>query len=200
MNLCKPVCIAENKKANVVIVSRAYQRGAEILAEYLGKITDAVFRIQETSTVDPSIVLKYGEHGKDGFSYRIFDKDIVIEAENEQSMVYAVYDWLERVAGCRYYSRACEFVPFDANLTVCFEEYRFSPVLEYREILYRDYGDPAFAEKHKITPGSRRDENWGFWCHSFYTLCPPEEYFEEHPEYFSLHEATVAVSLQPGGL
>ena len=93
MNLCKPVCIAENKKANVVIVSRAYQRGAEILAEYLGKITDAVFRIQETSTVDPSIVLKYGEHGKDGFSYRIFDKDIVIEAENEQSMVYAVYDW-----------------------------------------------------------------------------------------------------------
>ena len=188
MNLCKPVCIAENKKANVVIVARAYHRGAEILAEYLGKITDAVFRIQETSTVDPSIVLKYGEHGKDGFSYRIFDKDIVIEAENEQSMVYAVYDWLERVAGCRYYSRACEFVPFDANLTVCFEEYRFSPVLEYREILYRDYGDPAFAEKHKITPGSRRDENWGFWCHSFYTLCPPEEYFEEHPEYFSLHE------------
>ena len=70
MNLCKPVCIAENKKANVVIVARAYQRGAEILAEYLGKIMDAVFRIQETSTVDPSIVLKYGEHGKDGFLYR----------------------------------------------------------------------------------------------------------------------------------
>ena len=91
MNLCKPVCIAENKKANVVIVAGEYRRGAEILAEYLGKITDAVFRIQETSTVEPSIVLKYGEHGMHGFCYRIFDKDIEIEAENEQAMVYAVY-------------------------------------------------------------------------------------------------------------
>lgn len=188
MNLCKPVCIAENKKPNMVIVAGEYGRAAGILAEYLEKITDAVFRIQETTTVDPSIVLKYGNHGTDGFRYRIFDKDIEIEAENEQAMVYAVYDWLERVAGCRYYTRNCEYIPFDANLTVCFEEYGFSPVLEYREILYRDYGDPVFAEKHKMTPGPRREESWGFWCHSFYTLCPPEEYFEEHPEYFSLYE------------
>lgn len=188
MNLCKPVCIAENKKPNVVIVAGEYGRAGGILAEYLEKITDAVFRIQETTTVDPSIILKYGNHGTDGFRYRIFDKDIEIEAENEQAMVYAVYDWLERVAGCRYYTRNCEYIPFDANLTVCFEEYEFSPVLEYREILYRDYGDPVFAEKHKMTPGPRREESWGFWCHSFYTLCPPEEYFEEHPEYFSLYE------------
>lgn len=188
MNFNKPICIAENKKANVVIVTGAYRRAAGILAEYLEKVTDAVFKVQETTTVEPSIILKYGEHGKDGFSYRIFDKDIVIEAENEQACVYAVYDWLERVVGCRYYSRTCERVPFDANLTVCFEPYRFSPVLEYREILYREFNDPAFAEKHKMVPGCRREENWGFWCHSFYTLCPPEEYFEEHPEYFSLYE------------
>lgn len=188
MNLNKPISIAENKKANVVIVASEYQRAAKILAEYLGKITDAAFQIQETTTVNPSIILKSADHGTDGFSYRIFDKDIEIEAGNEQSSVYAVYDWLERVVGCRYYSRDYEYLPFDANLTVCFEEYSFSPILEYREILYRDYGVPEFAEKHKMTPGSKRDESWGFWCHSFYTLCPPEEYFEEHPEYFSLYE------------
>ena len=188
MNLSKPICIAENKNANVVIVSKEYPRAAGILAEYLRKITDAVFKIQETTTVNPSIVLKNVDHGASGFCYRIYDKDIEIEAGSEQAMVYAVYDWLERIAGCRYYSRSYEYIPFDANLTVCFEEYHFSPVLEYREILYRDYSDPDFAEKHKMTPSSKRDENWGFWCHSFYTLCPPEEYFDEHPEYFALYE------------
>jgi hypothetical protein len=96
MNYSKPICIAENKKAAVVIVAREYKRAAGILAEYLGKITDAVFTVRETTTVEPSIVLKNGEHGPEGFRYRIFDKDIEIEAANEQAMVYAVYDWLER--------------------------------------------------------------------------------------------------------
>lgn len=188
MNLCKPVCIAENKKASVVIVAKEFRRPAAILAEYLAKITDTVFKIQETTSVSPSIVLKCCDHGLSGFSYRIFDKDIEIEAGNEQAMVYAVYDWLERVAGCRYYSRTCEYIPFDANFTVCFDAYEFSPVLEYRQILYRDYSDPTFAEKHKMTAGAERDKHWGFWCHSFYTLCPPEKYFDEHPEYFALYQ------------
>ena len=188
MNLCKPICIAENKTASVVIVSKEFPRAAAILAKYLNKITDAEFTIQETTTVYPSIVLKCADHGESGFLYRIFDKDIEIEAGNGQAMVYAVYDWLERVAGCRYYSRTYEYIPFDANLTVCFEEYQFSPILQYREIHYRDFFDPEFAEKHKIVPQCKRDENWGFWCHSFGTLCSPEEYFDEHPEYFSLYE------------
>ena len=188
MNLCKPICIAENKKPNVVIVSREFRRPAEILARYLKKITDADFTIQETTTVCPSILLKSADHGESGFRYRIYDKDVEFEAGNEQAMVYAVYDWLERIVGCRFYSRTYEYIPFDANLTVCFEDYSYGPVLEYREILYRDYGDPAFAEKHKLVSNTRRQEHWGFWSHSFKTLCPPEVYFEEHPEYFSLYE------------
>lgn len=188
MNLCKPICIAENKKPNVVIVSREFRHPAEILARYLKKITDADFTIQETTTVCPSILLKSADHGESGFRYRIYDKDVEFEAGNEQAMVYAVYDWLERIVGCRFYSRTYEYIPFDANLTVCFEDYSYGPVLEYREILYRDYGDPAFAEKHKLVSNTRRQEHWGFWSHSFKTLCPPEVYFEEHPEYFSLYE------------
>ena len=101
MNLCKPICIAENKTASVVIVSKEFPRAAAILAKYLNKITDAEFTIQETTTVYPSIVLKCADHGESGFLYRIFDKDIEIEAGNGQGMVYAVYDWLERGAGCR---------------------------------------------------------------------------------------------------
>ena len=49
MNLTKPICIAENKNANVVIVTREHKRAAGILARYLNQITDADFTIQETS-------------------------------------------------------------------------------------------------------------------------------------------------------
>ncbi len=46
MNLNKPICIAENKKANVTIVTMEYGRAAGILAEYLRKITDAVAEME----------------------------------------------------------------------------------------------------------------------------------------------------------
>ena len=84
MNLNKPISTADNHQATVVIGAGEYRRAAKILAEYLGKITDGVFQIQETTTVSPSILLKSADHGTDGFSYRIYDKDIEIEAGNEQ--------------------------------------------------------------------------------------------------------------------
>ena len=49
MNLNKPICIAENKKANMLIIAREYKRAAGILAGYLNKITDAVFQVQKLS-------------------------------------------------------------------------------------------------------------------------------------------------------
>ena len=70
MNLNKPICIAENKKANMLIIAREYKRAAGILAGYLNKITDAVFQVQDTTTVNPSIVLQPADHGADGFRYR----------------------------------------------------------------------------------------------------------------------------------
>ena len=100
----------------------------------------------------PAIRLVRADHGDSGFAYRLDGGDVVIEAGNAQAMSYAVYDWLERVVGCRYYSRSYEYIPFDANLEVEFDDYEFSPILGYREILYTEYGDPIFAEKHKITP------------------------------------------------
>ena len=51
----KPICIAENKKANVIIVAKEYKRAADILAGYLHKITmdkfvtDTVAKIEITS-------------------------------------------------------------------------------------------------------------------------------------------------------
>ncbi len=193
MNLEKPLVLAKNRSANAVIVTDCYPRAAEIMSFYLRKITGACYSIQSQTDVQNDIILRQSasdeeDQNPDRFCYYIYDKDLIFEAPNEQAAVYGVYDFLERICGCRYYTSTEEFVPFDANLTVQFSRYSFSPVMQYREVYYRDFSTPEFAEKHKMTATGAKDQVWGFWCHSFQTLCPPEEYFDEHPEYFSLYQ------------
>lgn len=185
MNGMKSVVMAENRKAKMVILRNEKKRPADILKNYLKKITGAEFSICTVKSITPAIILKTQDHGIDGFSYYIENENIVIEAKTEEAMVFAVYDFLERVIGCRYYTPDCEKIPFDANLEVCFEDYSYTPPLQFREILYDDYKDPEFCEKHKMSSPEYKKEVWGFFCHSFKDLCPADIYYEKHPEYFS---------------
>ncbi len=199
MDLQKPLVLAINRKPNAFIVTQSFSRAAGILADYLKKITGGAFPIQAVTNVQNNLVLKQVENqNPDGFCYYIYDKDIVFEAPNEQAAVYAVYDFLEKVCGCRYYTSTEEYVPFDGNLTVEFDRVDAAPIMAYREVYYRDYFHPEFAEKHKMTAAGAKDAVWGFWCHSFETLLPVEEYFEEHPEYFALYQGKrVGKNAQP---
>ena len=187
MNHVKPLQIAKDRNPLVKIVENQWKRPSQILRKYLTQITGAEFETLNVVTVNPQIIFAKKDYGSSGFGYRICDKDLFIEAGNEQAAVYAVYDFLERIIGCRYYTSEEEYVPKDANLTVCFEDYSFTPILEYRENYYRDYQNKEFAEKHKMAPAEKH-EGWGFWCHSFETLVSPDEYFDTHPEYFSLYQ------------
>lgn len=186
------ITLVRKRKAVLSILSNGFDRAASILADYLNRITDAEFPVHSLNSPRPCISFIKADHGTDGFSYHMESGDITFEATDAQSAVYAVYDFLERVIGCRYYTSKVEYIPYDANLTVSFSPYSYSPPIHYRELYYRDYNDPAFAEKHKLVPaafsekGGEHHQSWGFWCHSFETLCSPEEYFETHPEYFSL--------------
>lgn len=191
MSMLEKKVVATNRKPIMQIVKCQFNRPAEILASYLKKITGASFQIMEVSGVNPQFMFRIIDDiqlGDDGFIYRIHDKEVMIEGNTEQALVYAVYDFLERVIGVRYYTPEYEYIPFDANLKISFEEYQYIPKITYREILYFDYSSGDFAEKHKMTSRDKRDETWGFWCHSFETLCDPNIYFEEHPEYFALRE------------
>ncbi len=187
MNHVKPLQLVKDRNPLVKIVENQWKRPSQILRNYLTQITGAEFETLSVVTVNSQIIFAEKDYGASGFGYRIYDKDLFIEAGNEQAAVYAVYDFLERVVGCRYYTSEEEYVPKDANLTVYFEDYTFTPILEYRENYYRDYQDKAFAEKHKMAPAGKH-EGWGFWCHSFETLVSPDEYFDTHPEYFSLYQ------------
>lgn len=200
MDYEKPLILACNRTANARIVTTEFSRGAEILRDYLYRITGAEFPIQSHTDVQNNIRLEQTDDlgHPDGFRYYLLDKDIVIEAVTPQGAVYAVYDFLERVCGCRYYTAREEYVPFDGNLTVQFSKRECIPALDYREIHYRDFFRKEFAEKHKMIASEEKEEIWGTWCHTFQELLPAEEYFEDHPEYFALYQGQrVAKNAQP---
>ena len=200
MNLHKPVVLAKNRSAAARIVAVEYSRAANILKDYLKKLTGADFPVQSHTDGLSNLVLckwKDAPH-TDGFRYYIYDKDIVFEAPNAQAAVYAVYDFLENVCGCRYYTAAEEHIPFDGNLTVEFARRECIPVLDYREVYYRDFFNPEFAEKHKMTAEGARDRVWGTWCHSFEEFLDPDIYFDKHPEYYALYQGRrVGKNAQP---
>ena len=192
--------LAVNRKPNARIVVTAYTRAAQILQTYLKKITGADFIIQNVTDILCDLILRDWEDAPhpDSFRYFIYDKDIIFEAPNEQAAVYAVYDFLETVCGCRYYTSTEEYVPFDANLTVLFPRREQIPRMDYREVYYRDYFNQEFAEKHKMTASSAKHQVWGTWCHTFQEFLNPDIYFDEHPEYYALHQGKrVGQNAQP---
>ncbi len=192
MNLEKTISIARNHTAlvNIVILgeSNPAEMAAKELSNYLEQITEAKFSIYHTSSVQPQILFSLDTSlDGDDFCYYIYDKDLIIKANSEDGFFFAVYDFLERILACRFYSPKEEFIPKNCNLSVQFSKVMFHPAIRFRENYYKDYEDPTFAKKHKLQP-AREHKGWGFWCHSFETLIPASEYFETHPEYFSLYQ------------
>ena len=70
------------------------------------------------------------------------------------------------------------------------------PKLKFREVYYADVMESDFSARQKLNGNASIIQNgklarekhrgWGTWCHTFYVFVPPERYFKEHPEYFSL--------------
>ncbi len=159
-----------------------FTEAALALGSYLSRITGAVFPSEGKL---PGIRFRIADHGQNGFARFLEGQNLILESRNSLTAQYAVYDLLEALAGCRFYTSSVEFVPSDPDLVLVVEKYAFDPILGYREVYYRDYSDPVFAIKRKVSP-SGRHENWGFWCHSFSTLIPSRVYYKDHPEYFAL--------------
>jgi len=181
------VNISDNSKAICCVTTiKESNRAAEILCNYFNKISGGDFKISNETLESNNIIFNLtDEYGDSGFAYKEEEGNLYFFGKNEQAFVYAVYDLLERVVGCKYYSRSYDYIPNEPNLTLDIDNYFFVPSVDYREIYYKEFEDKEFAEKHKMAP-SKIHEGWGFWCHSFQKLLPNEEYFDKHPEYFAL--------------
>ena len=142
--------------------------------------------------------------GEEGFTLRTVGETLVIAGSDVRGAMYGVYHLLEEYLGCRWFSATVSRIVFPQHMrfrdavapqpTIALPDIDDSqvPILEYREPFYWDAFDGDWAARNKANSrAARLEEHHGGkityfpFVHSFTELVPSDEYFAEHPEYFS---------------
>jgi hypothetical protein len=191
--------------------SPAERYAAAELQKYLGEMTGADFPLVRLPVAGPMILVgrsqgvdqrlpgaDWASLGDEGFVIRSVGADLILAGGARRGTLYAVYEFLDRYLGCRWfapagYSPECTVVPRRKTLTVPPLDYRHVPVLEYREPFYLEAFDGDWAARNRMNSATARLEErhggkvvYQGFVHTFNYLVPPDKYFADHPEYFSL--------------
>ncbi len=143
--------------------------------------------------VEPELELE--SMGKEELVIRTKGPHLILAGGRPRGTLYAVYEFLEKYLGCRWYTRNVSYIPKKAEIKLDEIDYRYEPPFMYRETLYQEAYYPVFAERQRLNggynPKVRREMVGGSvvimpYVHTFHYLVPPNQYFEAHPEYFSL--------------
>ncbi len=204
--------IARNGRAlTPIIVQRGAtepeRHAADELAKHLQQITGAVFDVRETDTLPPrAIVVGQGAladrlrpdiNGRTlgGEETLLLCRDgyLLLSGGRPRGTLYAVYRFLQRQLGVRWWTPWATQTPRKRTVTVPHLNLRETPAFEYREPFWfhafdgdwaaRNYSNghrPALTERH-----GGKIEYVGF-VHTSFWLVPPQTYFAQHPEWYSL--------------
>lgn len=201
------IVLAENgmSRYRIVIPSAATEtekKAATVLQQYLLEISGAALAVvradqhrsrheillgQNDRLDDLAVKINFNTLGDDGFALKTDSLRLIIAGGDEKGTLYGVYTFLEKYLGCRMYSPTVKRIPKREHIVLQKIDDQQVPVIGFRDTHYRVTWDAEYTDWHKLDhdPDGNRTE-WGMWVHTFNALVPPETYFDEHPEYFSL--------------
>ncbi len=214
--LAEGLTLADGGQAKAAIVVAAdaslpQRHAADELAAFLKQVTGAQFDVVHQRDAD-KINLLVGAPaaklvdpgfsidglGSDGIVIRTVGKDLILAGGEPRGTLYAVYTFLEEQAGCRWWSSTASTIPKKPVLSVPELQVRYVPALEHREVFMPDSIDPDWSVRNKCvgeTHGmgnlpamAQRGGCRKYWptAHSFFIVLPPDRYFKDHPEWYSL--------------
>jgi hypothetical protein len=227
--------LTEATRTNYIIslasdASLPEKNAASELAAYLQKITGAEFQIVSPAqtanrptiavgpgaakAIIPKLVIDKVKLGDDGIVIKTAYPHLVLTGAigSRRGTLYAVYEFLEREAGVRWWTHTEEYIPSKHDLTIKQLNIRYVPQFRYREVYswsmvhhvvshWRlDDSDAGVKDWDKVRFAVRQRNNGhgtgipaslggslmplGF-CHTFYPFLPPDKYFKVHPEWYS---------------
>ncbi len=195
----------ETSRYRIVIPSSPTEhelKASKVLQDYLIQISGAVLPViaADKATSPYEIVLGQNERldelnleinlndlKKDGFLIKTDSLRLIITGGSQKGTLYGVYTFLEKYLGCRMYTPEVKIIPEQKQIVLGQINDLQVPVMDIRTTHYRVTWDAEYIDWHKLNHnehGGRPD--WGMWVHTFNSLVPPETYFSEHPEYYSL--------------
>lgn len=133
--------------------------------------------------------------GDDGFHLRTAGEYLCIIAGPVRGALYGVYELLERYWGCRWYASFHSVIPLHTSLSLPDIDDVQAPAFAMREPYWWEMRDGDYAARSRANgTGMQLEERHGgkirfgggLFVHTFYRLVPPDEFFADHPEYYSL--------------
>jgi len=130
--------------------------------------------------------------GTDGIVIRAHGPDIQL-AGNQRGVLYAVSVFLEDYLHCRWFTPDCMTYPTHGTIDVPAIDRRYVPPLLNRATDYPEHRDTLFAMRSRFTSANANLDaahggkvQYNPFVHSFYSVVPPAQFFDQHPEYFAL--------------
>ena len=203
----------KNGKSNYRIVldrqaSPSEKKAAEELQMYIKQISGAQLPITDDATSKGRrIFVGFGSAVADitgaqkpkaddeGFTYRTVGKDLLIYGGAQRGSMYGVFSFLEDELGVKWLTPKCTVVPSMKKYALPRLDRSEKPALALRY-------DGHFAVEREPVWSAHNKENmkWNptqndygnieaYWnAHTMGQLLPAREFFEKHPEYFSLRD------------
>ena len=178
-------------------LAEIFESSIEIIDEQFILAQEYLIYVGRTNKTLNSYSKCYAELTQDEFVIETKKEEaFLFGKENDYSQaatLYAVYDFLEKAYGVKFYSYDEELIPKTKFCGFPILSIREKPDFLMRQPLYastRRY--PTFTAKMRIkdcycegTPGGTLYPEWaGRQGHNFYELIPPMVYESEHPEWF----------------
>ena len=202
----------DEQKTNYKIVvgkdaSESEQWAASELKTYLEEISGAEFNIanDESELAENEIIIGFNKHSQkllgegfvepqlkdESFIYKNINSNIVLLGGKQRGTMYAVFSFLENEFGVRWYSPKVTSIPKRAQFKFNHINHFEKPTLQVRNDFYYEAFDSTWAAHNKINGAMGYREQHGdiegYWAvHTFYRFMPPTEFFDSHPEYYSL--------------
>lgn len=201
--------LARNESALATIRVPADASGPELhaareLADYLEKISGASFSIENGPGPGPAIEVGWTEAilatgldvdalGPEEWVVRSVGDRLWLTGGKPRGTLYAVYHFLEDELGVRWWTPWDETVPRRKRLRIGALDRRGQPVFSYRDV-FGVRGSVAFQLRSRLNGNySRLPDEWGgsvrfgppFHTHTFERRVSPQDWFDEHPEFFS---------------
>lgn len=190
--------IAAKGTSNYEIVFNGNETGASyksalILADYLFKISGAKIPLVGKSSQGAEKSKIYvgtlggGVLGENELNLRTEDNNIYISGGSDSATKNAVYEFLEKQLGCRWYAPEAEEIPKKDVLIVEPVDYSFTPEIITRTVHSRlFYDNHDFADKQRVTYEGFPNYVPSAGVHTFHKFLPEEKFYKSNPEYFAL--------------
>jgi hypothetical protein len=173
-------------------------RAADYLQRYIAKISGATLPIitdnseptekeiiiGETKRIDSRILREDSPIIDDEFILQTRDKKLFIYGK-KKGLFYGVVSFLENYLGCRKYSPGFEYTPKMTSIEIPDINKHEKPMNTYRVVYGNFTADKDYKDWHRL---NEIDDVFGegYYSHTFWKLVPANQYFEKHPEYYSL--------------